>query len=291
MQKLPAAPIPCFRMEVNPLPVQINPHPAPSEARSAKSDSRAALIKRRVDVPVPDLSRIRVPQSIYLSTRYACDRLAALLLFVAAAPVIALTALLVKWTSTGPAFYTQTRLGLRGRLFTIYKIRTMIHNCESLTGPRWSMPGDPRITPLGRFLRATHLDELPQLINVLRGDMCLIGPRPERPEFLPELQRELPHYADRLAVRPGVTGLAQIQLPADTDLDSVRRKLAYDLYYIHKVGLWLDVRILICTAFYAMGVPYRALRELFRIPNSEIVERHVQVALAPTPAPRQRLSA
>jgi lipopolysaccharide/colanic/teichoic acid biosynthesis glycosyltransferase len=286
----PAAPIPWFRMEVRPLPVQINQHPADTETRSAKSDSRPALLRRRVDAPVPDLSRIRTPQSMYLSIRYACDRLAALLLFVAAAPVIGATALLVKWTSTGPAFYSQTRLGTRGRLFTIYKIRTMIHNCESLTGPRWSMPGDPRVTRLGRFLRATHLDELPQLINVLRGDMCLIGPRPERPEFLPELQRELPHYSDRLAVRPGVTGLAQIQLPADTDLDSVRRKLAYDLYYIHKVGLWLDVRILICTAFYAMGVPYRALRELFRIPNSEIVERHVQIALASAPAPR-RLSA
>jgi lipopolysaccharide/colanic/teichoic acid biosynthesis glycosyltransferase len=277
-------------MEVNPLPVQINPHPANTESRSAKNENRPALLRRRVDAPVPDLSRIRAPQSVYLSIRYACDRLAALLLFVAAAPVIGATALLVKWTSRGPAFYSQTRLGMRGRLFTIYKIRTMIHNCESLTGPRWSIPGDPRVTRLGRFLRATHLDELPQLINVLRGDMCLIGPRPERPEFLPELQRELPHYIDRLAVRPGVTGLAQIQLPADTDLDSVRRKLAYDLYYIHKVSLWLDVRILICTAFYAMGVPYRALRELFRIPNSEIVERHVQIALAAAHAPR-RLSA
>ncbi len=271
--------------------VQINPHLADTAARPAKSDSRANLLKRRVDTAPPDLSRIRSPRSVYLVVRYLGDRLAALVLFLAAAPVIGVSALLVKLTSRGPAFYTQTRIGLRGQLFTIYKIRTMIHNCESLTGPRWSMPGDPRVTRLGRFLRATHLDELPQLINVLRGDMCLIGPRPERPEFLPELQHELPHYVDRLGVRPGVTGLAQIQLPADTDLDSVRRKLAYDLYYIHHVGLWLDVRILICTAFYAMGVPYRALRELFRIPDSEIVERHVQIALATTPAPRQRLSA
>jgi lipopolysaccharide/colanic/teichoic acid biosynthesis glycosyltransferase len=278
-------------MEVNPLPVQINPRPADSEARLAKSDSRSTLLKRRVETPPPDLSRIAPPTSLYLYLRYIADRLAALLLFVAAAPLIGLSALLVKLTSHGPAFYTQTRLGLRGRLFAIYKIRTMIHNCESLTGPRWSIPGDPRITRLGRFLRATHLDELPQLINVLRGDMCLIGPRPERPEFLPELQRALPHYAERLAVRPGVTGLAQIQLPADTDLDSVRRKLAYDLYYIHKVGFWLDIRILICTAFYALGVPYRALRRLFRMPNSDVVERHSQIALTTALAPRQRLSA
>jgi lipopolysaccharide/colanic/teichoic acid biosynthesis glycosyltransferase len=276
-------------MEVKPLPVQINPRPADPEARPSKSDNRSILLRRRVEPP-PGLSRIVPPRSLYLTLRYVADRLAALLLFVAAAPVIALSALLVKWTSRGPAFYTQTRLGMRGRLFTIYKIRTMVHNCESLTGPRWSMPGDPRVTRLGRILRASHLDELPQLINVLRGDMCLIGPRPERPEFLPELQRALPHYTERLAVCPGVTGLAQIQLPADTDLDSVRRKLAYDLYYIHKVGFWLDVRILLCTACYALGVPYRALRGLFRIPNSDVVERHTQIALATT-APRQRLSA
>ena len=132
----------------------------------------------------------------------------------------------------------------------------MIHNCESLTGPRWSMPGDPRITPVGWFLRRTHLDELPQLLNVLRGEMSLIGPRPERPEFVPELERELPGYTQRLAVRPGVTGLAQVQLPPDTDLDSVRRKLAHDLYYIRHVSPWLDLRLLVCTAFYALGVPF-----------------------------------
>jgi lipopolysaccharide/colanic/teichoic acid biosynthesis glycosyltransferase len=210
---------------------------------------------------------------------------------LAAAPVIVVTALLVKMTSRGPAFYTQTRLGLGGRLFTIYKIRTMIHNCESLTGPRWSIPGDPRVTALGRFLRATHLDELPQLLNVLRGDMNLIGPRPERPEFLADLQAEVPHYTKRLTIRPGVTGLAQIQLPADTDIDSVRRKLAYDLFYIDRIGPWLDARILICTAFYAIGIDYRALQELFRIPTCETVERHSAVVLAATVTPRQRLSA
>src|ERR1700687_1577111 len=201
-------------MEVNPLPVQINPHLADMAARPAKSDSRANLLKRRVDTLPPDLSRIRSPQSVYLVLRTIADRLAALVLFVAAAPVISVSALLVKLTSRGPAFYTQTRIGLRGRLFTIYKIRTMIHNCESLTGPRWSMPGDPRVTRLGWFLRATHFDELPQLLNVLRG----------------------------------VTGLAQVQQTADTDLNSVRRKLAYDLYYIERLSPWLDLRLLFATA-------------------------------------------
>src|SRR5262249_21310411 len=159
------------------------------------------------------------------------------------APLILLAALLVKLTSTGPVFYTQTRVGRKGRLFTIYKIRTMIHNCESLTGPRWSIPGDPRITWIGRVLRLSHLDELPQLLNVLRGEISLIGPRRERPEFVPKLDKALPNYRGRLAVRPGVTGLAQVNLPADTDLNSVRRKLACDLYYIQKLSFWLDVRI------------------------------------------------
>src|SRR5439155_12868491 len=122
--------------------------------------------------------------------------------------VTLLSMLLVKLTSRGPALYTQTRLGRNGRPFTIYKLRTMQHRCESLTGARWSTPGDPRITPVGRFLRKTHLDELPQLWNVLRGDMALVGPRPERPEFVPQLEQAVPHYRDRLLVRPGVSGLA-----------------------------------------------------------------------------------
>jgi lipopolysaccharide/colanic/teichoic acid biosynthesis glycosyltransferase len=278
-------------MEVNPLPVQTNSRPADTDARLAKGEALPTFLKRRVDTAGPYAINVTPARSLYVTLRTIADRMAALVLFVAAAPVIAATALLVRLTSRGPAFYTQTRLGLGGRLFTIYKIRTMIHNCESLTGPRWSIPGDPRVTALGRFLRATHLDELPQLLNVLRGDMNLIGPRPERPEFLTDLQAEVPHYTDRLAIRPGVTGLAQIQLPADTDIDSVRRKLAYDLFYIHRIGPWLDVRILICTAFYAIGIPYHALQELFRIPTCEMVERHSAMALAASVTPRQRLSA
>ncbi len=208
----------------------------------------------------------------YLPIKAAGDRLLALVLLALAGPVILLTALLVKLTSRGPAFYTQTRLGLHGRPFTIYKLRTMIHKAESLTGPRWSLPGDPRITRLGIVLRMTHLDELPQLFNVLFGNMSLIGPRPERPEFLPELEQALPGYRQRLAVRPGVTGLAQVQLPPDSDVDSVRRKLAYDLFYVQRISPWLDLRLLLYTVFYALGVPYRTLGRWFRIPCLEEVE-------------------
>jgi lipopolysaccharide/colanic/teichoic acid biosynthesis glycosyltransferase len=196
----------------------------------------------------------------------------ALLLSVICAPVILIAGLLVKLTSRGPAFYTQIRLGLNGRPYTIFKLRTMTFNCEKLSGPQWSTQGDSRVTALGRLLRRSHLDELPQLWNVLRGDMSLIGPRPERPEFVPQLERALPHYRARLQVRPGVTGLAQVQLPPDTDLGSVRRKLAYDLYYVRQMGPLMDLRILVCTALKVLGVPFNFLSLLLWVPNNKAVE-------------------
>jgi lipopolysaccharide/colanic/teichoic acid biosynthesis glycosyltransferase len=227
----------------------------------------------------------------YPPCKYMLEWVAALALAVVALPLVMVVAALVKLTSRGPAFYTQTRVGKDGRLFTIYKIRTMVDKCESLTGPRWSMPGDPRVTPLGWFLRISHLDELPQLLNVLRGEMSLIGPRPERPEFTPDLERAIPEYRQRLAVRPGVTGLAQVQQPADSDLDSVRRKLIYDLYYIRHIGPWLDFRLLLGTACYALGLPFGALGRLLGIPNA-VGAREAMKDLALEPPPlRARVSA
>src|SRR3954468_13032488 len=126
-------------------------------------------------------------------------------LLVLFGPVIGLAVVLVRLTSRGPAIYQQTRLGKGGCTFTIYKIRTMYHDVERESGIVWSRPGDTRITPVGRFLRATHLDELPQLLNILRGEMSLVGPRPERPEIAARLERGLPHYRERLEVAPGVT--------------------------------------------------------------------------------------
>ena len=142
----------------------------------------------------------------------------------------------MRLTSPGPAIYTQKRLGKDGVPFTIYKLRTMRHDCERATGPRWAARRDSRVTPVGRVLRALHLDELPQFWNVLRGDMSLVGPRPERPEIAAVLTQSIPDYPLRLAVRPGLTGLAQVQFPADTDLESVRRKLDADLRYIDRRG-------------------------------------------------------
>ncbi len=246
-------------------PAELVPSEAPVPPRRSRSRKESDHVVRRPVGPVRN--------GWYLPIKAAVDFSGALFLLALLAPLVGLLALLVKLTSRGPAFYTQTRIGRHGRPFTIYKIRTMIDNCESLTGPRWSIPGDPRVTWVGQLLRATHLDELPQLVNVLRGEMSLIGPRPERPEFLPRLERALPAYRDRLMVRPGVTGLAQVQLPADTDLASVRRKLAHDLYYIKYLSPWLDLRLLFCTALYALGVPFRVAGKLFGVPSGRAVER------------------
>ena len=139
------------------------------------------------------------------------DRALALIMLLLATPIIILAIVLVKMNSRGSWIFLQKRLGLRGSVFTIYKIRTMYEDSERDSGATWCVPGDRRITPVGRFLRWCHVDELPQLINVLRGDMSLVGPRPERPEFLDQLERALPDYRQRLAVRPGLTGLAQVQ--------------------------------------------------------------------------------
>lgn len=252
------------------MPTQINLHP-PEEA---SAEATPATLRMRRERPAPGRApAIRPPATWYPAAKNAADFALALVLTVVALPVMAACALAVKLSSRGPAFYTQTRLGLGGRHFTIYKLRTMIHNCESLTGPRWCVPGDPRVTRVGWFLRVTHLDELPQLLNVLRGEMSLVGPRPERPEFLPELERSLPAYRQRLVVRPGVTGLAQVKLPPDTDIDSVRRKLAHDLYYVERLSLWLDLRLLVGTALYAAGVKPRLTGRLIGVPDSATIER------------------
>jgi lipopolysaccharide/colanic/teichoic acid biosynthesis glycosyltransferase len=208
----------------------------------------------------------------YLAYKSIVDTILAVVLFILTLPFMIVAMLLMKLTSRGPAIYCQTRVGLHGRLFTIYKIRTMVQDSERLSGPQWSLPGDPRVTPVGRFLRATHLDELPQLWNVLRGEMSLVGPRPERPEFVAQFERAIPCYRDRLLVRPGVTGLAQVQLPPDTDLNSVCSKLACDLYYVQRVGAWLDLRIILSTASAVVGIPFAVPRTLLRIPSGSAVD-------------------
>lgn len=214
--------------------------------------------------------------SWYGKAKFILDFTLALIIFMVTFPLLVLSMLLVKLTSRGPALYCQTRVGQNGVPFTIYKIRSMTHNIESLTGVQWSKPGDSRITPVGRFLRRTHLDELPQLWNVLRGDMSLVGPRPERPEFVPQLEIAIPRYRDRLLVRPGVTGLAQVQLPPDTNLDSVRLKLAYDLYYIRHISLFLDLRLIFSTGCKLFTIPFSIIRRIFRFPQKDLIQKEYE---------------
>ncbi len=182
------------------------------------------------------------------------DYLLATLLLILTAPVVAACAALVRLTSRGPAFYMQERVGQFGRVFTIYKLRTMYHHCEHLTGPTWSVPGDPRVTPVGRVLRALHLDELPQMINVLRGQMSLIGPRPERPEIAVQLALTIEDYNARLAVLPGITGHAQVHLPPDVTVADVREKIRLDRYYIGRLSIWFDLLTLLRTGLKVLGL-------------------------------------
>ena len=167
--------------------------------------------------------------SRYVSQKHAVERFLALVLLLVALPVLLVLAALIRLTSRGPSIYRQIRVGLHGRPFLMYKLRTMRQDAEAGNGATWALPHDPRVTFLGRLLRSSHLDEVPQLLNVARGEMSLIGPRPERPEFTHSLAREIPGYMHRHIVRPGITGLAQVQLPPDSNLDSVRRKLVLDL--------------------------------------------------------------
>jgi lipopolysaccharide/colanic/teichoic acid biosynthesis glycosyltransferase len=200
----------------------------------------------------------------YSKCKRVLDVVGALLVSLVALPILAVVAVLVKLTSRGPVLYSQTRVGRGGKPFTIWKVRSMYHDCEKYTGALWSQDGDPRVMPIGRILRRTHLDELPQLWNVVKGDMSLIGPRPERPEFVPQLEQAIPHYRDRLLVLPGVTGLAQIHFGPDTDLASVERKLLFDLYYIKHLSFWGDLRILLATVVHVIK-PFVADRWFFRL--------------------------
>ncbi len=166
---------------------------------------------------------------------------------VITAPLMALIALAIKLDSKGPVLYVQERVGRFGDLFMMYKFRTMRVDAE-VAGPVWATGDeDARLTRLGRFLRRTHLDELPQLFNVLKGDMSLVGPRPERPIFVEELNRAIPCYDERLFLKPGMTGLAQVHYRYDQSIADVRRKLRFDLLYVKRMCLALDVRILTWT--------------------------------------------
>jgi sugar transferase (PEP-CTERM system associated) len=166
---------------------------------------------------------------------------------ILAAPVMALVAIAIKLESAGPILYRQPRSGQNGCVFILNKFRSMREDAEKTTGPVWAEPRDPRVTRVGAFLRRTRLDELPQLFNVVLGHMSFIGPRPERPEFVHDLQRQIPYYMKRLSVKPGITGWAQVKYRYGASVDDALEKLQYDLYYIKNLSLFLDLLILLNT--------------------------------------------
>jgi sugar transferase (PEP-CTERM system associated) len=186
--------------------------------------------------------------SAYRIMRRTISILCSVLLLLLMLPLIPAIILLIKLTSPGPAFYCQERTGFDGVTFLCYKFRTMRADAEADTGPTWASDDDPRITRFGRFLRRTRLDEIPQLWNVIRGDMAFVGPRPERPEFVEKLKNEIPYYYLRHIFRPGLTGWAQINLGYCSSVEEAKEKLRYDLYYIKNGSLSLDFIILFETA-------------------------------------------
>ena len=211
----------------------------------------------------PNVECESLTSSFYLNCTAWLNQIVGAILFIPMSIPIAIVALLTKMSSSGPVIYEQTRVGRRGKVFTLYKIRTMCQNAESKSGPVWTSKNDTRITRVGWFLRKAHLDELPQLLNVVKGDMVLIGPRPERPEFTHYLAQAVPGYINRLASKPGITGVAQILLPPDSDLEGVRLKLAADLKYIRTAGVWMDVRVMTCTFLRMFGISGETVANFF----------------------------
>ena len=167
--------------------------------------------------------------------------------FVLASPLIALTALAIRLDSHGPVFYEQERVGENGRVFTVFKFRSMRTDAERAGQPVWARDKDDRITRVGRFIRATRLDELPQLWNVMRGDMSFVGPRPERPFFVEQLARDIPFYVQRHSVKPGITGWAQVKYQYGSSIEDAMEKLRYDLYYIKHLSIFFDLTIVLDT--------------------------------------------
>jgi len=190
---------------------------------------------------------VRFARKRFQEFKRVLDIIVASLGVVMLSPVIGFTALFIKLVSPGPAFFKQERVGLEGRLFYIYKLRTMRIDAEKDTGPMWARENDPRLIKYGSVIRKLHLDELPQLYNVVRGDMSIVGPRPERPVFVEKLCEEILDYKKRIQVRPGITGLAQVRHKYDETIADVRKKVKYDLLYIREMCFLVDLRILART--------------------------------------------
>lgn len=224
------------------------------DSRGIKLQSEADFWEqnfRRVDISNlhGDLLNHNSHNTASLSTGWfarAFDILLSTILLITTLPIMCIVALLVRLESTGPVLYRQERVGLNGIVFTLFKFRSMRSDAEA-NGPRWAQMRDPRVTRLGSFMRKTRIDELPQLLNILGGEMSFIGPRPERPHFVEQLEKAIPCYRDRCRVKPGLTGWAQVNYPYGASVEDARAKLSFDLYYVKHRSLFLDILILLST--------------------------------------------
>lgn len=215
------------------------------------SGERASEQAGRVDLDRLDADWVNTAAGLSLHPaevfiRRAADVAISLMGAVLTLPLMVMVALIIRLDGPGPVLYRQKRVGLGGRVFTLLKFRTMRVDAEA-SGPTWAAVRDTRVTRVGGFLRRARLDELPQLFNVLRGEMSFVGPRPERPHFVEQLAEVIPFYHDRTLVKPGITGWAQVNFPYGASVEDAREKLKYDLYYVKHRGLRLDLSILAAT--------------------------------------------
>ena len=206
-----------------------------------------------------------IPRKRYFAIKSGFDRALGFCLFVVCSPVILILAMIVRFTSRGPAIYRQTRVGKNQDSFELLKLRSMVQNAETPGKPVWCVTNDVRITKVGRVLRKLHLDELPQLWNVAKGEMSLVGPRPERPEICENLAEEIHCYHDRHQVKPGITGLSQINLPPDQTIEDVQKKQILDVLYIQEANIWLDLRMVLATALRMFGIKGETVIRLLRL--------------------------
>lgn len=251
------------------VPTELSPNGPNGRSSRVPTPPRGRRADAAPPPPRPGPRSVEIPEVIPRERSEKLSRalnvtIAAIALFLTL-PVMVLLAILVKLTSRGPILYAQTRVGLDrrwrstlalherrledlgGQVFTIYKFRTMRVDAERGSGAVWAQENDPRVTPLGKYMRMLRLDEIPQFWNVLLGDMNIVGPRPERPSIVSRLREDIPEYQCRHRVRPGITGLAQINQNYDACIDDVRSKVGWDLRYIREQGIWVDLKILVRT--------------------------------------------
>lgn len=205
------------------------------------------ILKNRLVAMVLRVKIVLFSRRVYVSTKPFLDSFLAIFGLTLFLPLFFLVGVLIKITSKGPVFYSQERVGAHGQIFEIVKFRTMHCKAEDEFGPTWAKKNDPRTTFIGSILRKTHIDELPQFVNVIQGEMSMVGPRPERPYFVNKFVKDIPGYAKRLAVKPGMTGLAQCYYKYDETLRDVEKKIHYDIFYIKKMCWLLDFKIMLLT--------------------------------------------